>query len=192
MLTTLRIQNFALIDQITIDFNKGFTVLTGETGSGKSILLGALNLILGERADYSVIGPNADKSIVEAEFDLSNYSLNDFFNQQDIDFGKNAEDEIYEILKTKYDDIEITSEYSTFDYKTKSEKLKIELKTRRNKSDAYPTTMIGLNKIKKCNDPDTTYLFIFKFTDQILFIKFINEIILVNCFHISNNNKYYY
>lgn len=85
MLTTLRIQNFALIDQITIDFNKGFTVLTGETGSGKSILLGALNLILGERADYSVIGPNADKSIVEAEFDLSNYSLNDFFDQQDID-----------------------------------------------------------------------------------------------------------
>jgi len=96
--------------------------------------------------------------------------------KQDIDFGKNAEDEIYEILKTKYDDIERTSEYSTFDYKTKSEKLKIELKTRRNKSDAYPTTMIGLNKIKKCNDPDTTYLFIFKFTDQILFIKYNVEI----------------
>jgi hypothetical protein len=96
--------------------------------------------------------------------------------KEDLIFGTNAEDEIFEILKTKYDDIERTSAYSTFDYKTKSEKLKIELKTRRNKSDAYPTTMIGLNKIKKCNDPDTTYLFIFKFTDQTLFIKYNVEI----------------
>ena len=75
MLTNLRIQNFALIDSISIDFKAGFTVLTGETGSGKSILLGALNLILGERADYSVIGPNGEKSIVEAEFQLSNFHL---------------------------------------------------------------------------------------------------------------------
>jgi DNA repair protein RecN (Recombination protein N) len=85
MLTNLRIQNFALIDSISIDFKAGFTVLTGETGSGKSILLGALNLILGERADYSVIGPNGEKSIVEAEFQLSNFHLNAFFQENDID-----------------------------------------------------------------------------------------------------------
>ena len=85
MLTNLRIQNFALIDSISIDFKAGFTVLTGETGSGKSILLGALNLILGERADYSVIGPNGEKSIVEAEFQLSNFNLNAFFQENDID-----------------------------------------------------------------------------------------------------------
>ncbi len=85
MLTNLRIQNFALIDSISIDFKSGFTVLTGETGSGKSILLGALNLILGERADYSVIGPNGEKSIVEAEFQLSNFHLNAFFQENDID-----------------------------------------------------------------------------------------------------------
>ncbi|MBI1836760.1 MAG: DNA repair protein RecN [Flavobacteriia bacterium] len=85
MLSNLRIQNFALIDQVAIDFNAGFTVLTGETGSGKSILLGALNLILGERADYTVIGPNGDKSIVEAEFELKNFHLNSFFEENDID-----------------------------------------------------------------------------------------------------------
>ena len=73
MLSTLRIQNFALIDHLALDFNKGYTTLTGETGSGKSILLGALNLILGERADFSVIGPSSDKAVVEAEFELSNF-----------------------------------------------------------------------------------------------------------------------
>ena len=85
MLATLRIQNFALIDQVTLEFNKGYTTLTGETGSGKSILLGALNLILGERADYSVIGPSSDKAIVEAEFELLNFHLESFFQENDID-----------------------------------------------------------------------------------------------------------
>ena len=68
MLCTLRIQNFALIDQIELNFNAGYSVITGETGSGKSILLAALNLILGERADFSVIGPASDKAIVKLSF----------------------------------------------------------------------------------------------------------------------------
>jgi DNA repair protein RecN (Recombination protein N) len=70
MLTHLSIRNFALIDRADIDFQKGFLVITGETGSGKSILLGALNLILGERADYSVIRDETTKTVVEAHFML--------------------------------------------------------------------------------------------------------------------------
>ena len=86
MLVVLRIQNFALIDEVELNFQNGYTALTGETGSGKSILLGALNLILGERADFSVIGPASDKATVEAEFELSNFHLETFFQVNDIDF----------------------------------------------------------------------------------------------------------
>ena len=71
MLRILRISNFALIDEVQIDLNSGYTVITGETGSGKSILLNALNLILGERADFSVIGTKNSKASVEAEFTIS-------------------------------------------------------------------------------------------------------------------------
>jgi DNA repair protein RecN (Recombination protein N) len=85
MLAALRIQNFALIDSVDLHFQKGYTVLTGETGSGKSILLGALNLILGERADFSVIGPESDKAIVEAEFNVGQFQLASFFVKNDID-----------------------------------------------------------------------------------------------------------
>lgn len=85
MLSTLRIQNFALIDHVVLNFQNGYTTLTGETGSGKSILLGALNLILGERADFSVIGPASDKAIVEVEFELSHFKLGTFFADNDID-----------------------------------------------------------------------------------------------------------
>ncbi len=87
MLKSLRIQNFALIDHLELSFNSGYTVITGETGSGKSILLGALNLILGERADFSVIGPSSDKAIVEADFELSQYILEDFFKENDLDYA---------------------------------------------------------------------------------------------------------
>ena len=87
--------------------------------------------------------------------------------QEDITLGKKSEDEVFELLKTKYDDIERTTGYSVFDYKTKNKKLKIELKTRRNDSTKYSTTMIGNNKIKKCKNPETTYLFIFKFTGKV-------------------------
>jgi len=87
MLVTLNIQNFALIEEAQLNFHSGFTVITGETGSGKSILLGALNLILGERADYSVIRDKADKTFVEATFSIKGFGLEDFFNQNDLDFA---------------------------------------------------------------------------------------------------------
>lgn len=85
MLTSLRISNFALIDEVELSFESGYTVLTGETGSGKSILLHALQLILGERAELSVIGPEASKSIVEATF-LLNESYLSFFEAYDLDY----------------------------------------------------------------------------------------------------------
>lgn len=86
MLSILRISNFALIDYLELELDKGFSVITGETGSGKSILLNALNLILGERADFSVIGPEHSKSFVEAEFQISESFL-DFFESNDLDFS---------------------------------------------------------------------------------------------------------
>jgi|APGre2960657404_1045060.scaffolds.fasta_scaffold00496_7 DNA repair protein RecN (Recombination protein N) len=86
MLAFLRISNFALIDYIELEFKKGFTVITGETGSGKSILLGALDLILGERADFTVIGPDSSKCFVEAEFQIAE-TFQSFFEENDIDFN---------------------------------------------------------------------------------------------------------
>jgi len=86
MIRSLSIENFALIDSVTIDFNSGFTVITGETGSGKSILLNALNLILGERANFSVIGNRGDKSTVEAEIDISGFGMEKFFNKNELDY----------------------------------------------------------------------------------------------------------
>ena len=84
MLFSLSIQNFALIDKLNLNFENGFTVFTGETGSGKSIILGALNLILGERADNSVIRDNEQKTIVEAHFNVKEYNLLDFFASKDL------------------------------------------------------------------------------------------------------------
>ncbi|MFT5778636.1 MAG: DNA repair protein RecN (Recombination protein N) [Crocinitomicaceae bacterium] len=86
MITSLRIENFALIDEVDIRFNAGFTVITGETGSGKSILLNALSLILGERANFSVIGDKKDKSIVEAEIDVAEFNLEPFFVENELDY----------------------------------------------------------------------------------------------------------
>lgn len=85
MLHSLRIKNFALIDQVELKFQPGYTVITGETGSGKSILLHALNLILGERADFSVIGPASEKAVVEAEFEIKGFHLEHFFTENDLD-----------------------------------------------------------------------------------------------------------
>jgi DNA repair protein RecN (Recombination protein N) len=85
MLQLLRISNFALIDEVQINFNEAYTVITGETGSGKSILLNALNLILGERADFSVIGTRNSKASVEAEFKISE-KFRLFFEEHDLDF----------------------------------------------------------------------------------------------------------
>lgn len=86
MIRCLRIENFALIDSLELNFKEGFTIITGETGSGKSILLNALNLILGERANFSVIGLRSDKSIVEAELDISNFDLAEFFTENELDY----------------------------------------------------------------------------------------------------------
>ncbi|MES2799173.1 MAG: AAA family ATPase [Bacteroidota bacterium] len=86
MISTLKITNFALIAQLELRLNSGFSVITGETGSGKSILLGALELLLGERADFSLIGSQGDKAIVEANVHLSNYHLETFFSDNDLDY----------------------------------------------------------------------------------------------------------
>ncbi|XOV68210.1 MAG: DNA repair protein RecN [Fluviicola sp.] len=86
MIRSLRIDNFALIEQAQIRFQSGFTVITGETGSGKSILLNALQLILGERANFQVIGAARDKSVVEAEIDIQNFDLKNFFEENELDY----------------------------------------------------------------------------------------------------------
>lgn len=85
MLNRLSVKNFALIENAQLDFKSGFTVITGETGSGKSILLGALKLILGERADYSVIRDEEKKTIVEAVFNIDKKIHADFFKLNDLD-----------------------------------------------------------------------------------------------------------
>ena len=86
MLKQLYIKNFTLIDELNITFNSGFSVITGETGAGKSIILGAINLLLGQRADTKVIKADEDKCVIEAHFDLSNYKMEQFFADNDIDY----------------------------------------------------------------------------------------------------------
>ena len=86
MLKQLSISNYALIDQLNIDFEKGLTIITGETGAGKSIILGALSLILGERADSSSIRDKERKTVVEATFDIRGHNLESFFQENDIDY----------------------------------------------------------------------------------------------------------
>ncbi|MDR2475228.1 MAG: AAA family ATPase, partial [Bacteroidales bacterium] len=86
MLTDLYIQNYALISKLELELGKGFYVLTGETGAGKSILIGALSLILGQRADVKSIKPGTEKCVVEATFDISAYSFSGFFEENDIDY----------------------------------------------------------------------------------------------------------
>ena len=86
MLKKLTVNNFALIQNAIIEFENGFTVITGETGSGKSILLGALKLILGERADYSVIRDESSKTVVEVVFNVQNTGLGSFFDENDLDY----------------------------------------------------------------------------------------------------------
>ncbi len=86
MIRKLYIQNYAIIDELEIEFKQGLNIITGETGAGKSILLGALSLIQGQRADTSVLKHNDRSCIVEVEFDISDYNLNDFFEANDIDY----------------------------------------------------------------------------------------------------------
>ena len=86
MLTSLSIHNYALINQLSIDFSSGLSIITGETGAGKSILLGALGLVLGNRADLSSLKDTSKKCIVEAKVAISNYNLRDFFEEVDLDY----------------------------------------------------------------------------------------------------------
>ena len=86
MLKSLFIQNYALIDKLDISFEPGFSVITGETGAGKSIILGAIGLLLGQRADAKAIKSGAAKCVVEAKFAVGRYGLEDFFKEIDIDF----------------------------------------------------------------------------------------------------------
>jgi DNA repair protein RecN (Recombination protein N) len=86
LLKKVLIKNFALIDSLEIDFSKGFSVITGDTGSGKSILLNALSLITGKRADHSLLKNNKIKCIVEAEFDLQYFKLKEVFKRNDLDY----------------------------------------------------------------------------------------------------------
>lgn len=86
MIKRLYIRNFTLIDELDIEFHSGFSVITGETGAGKSIILGAIGLLMGNRADSKQIKNGQDKCVIEAHFDLSKYNMADFFNRNDIDF----------------------------------------------------------------------------------------------------------
>lgn len=86
MLKSLYIQNYALIDTLDIQLTPGFSVITGETGAGKSIILGAIGLLLGQRADSKAIKGDAKKCTIEAAFDLGNYHLDEFFIDNDLDF----------------------------------------------------------------------------------------------------------
>jgi DNA repair protein RecN (Recombination protein N) len=86
MLKSLFIRNYALIDELEMQFGPGLTILSGETGAGKSIILGALDLITGKRADTSVLMDREKKCVVEAEFDIRHYGLQDFFREEDLDY----------------------------------------------------------------------------------------------------------
>ena len=86
MLQSIHIQNYALIESLDIDFHAGFSVITGETGAGKSIILGAIGLLVGQRADSKAIKNGASKCVVEARFDISTYQLQEFFEENDLEY----------------------------------------------------------------------------------------------------------
>ncbi len=90
MLTSLSIKNYALIEDININLQPGFTIITGETGAGKSIMLGALGLLLGDRADFSSIRNSEKKCVIEGTFGISNYKLEKFFKKEDLDYEANS------------------------------------------------------------------------------------------------------
>ena len=86
MLASLSIKNFALIEQLEMNFSNQFSIITGETGAGKSILLGALGLVLGKRADLTSLKDKEQKCVIEAQFQISKYNLQDFFATNDLDY----------------------------------------------------------------------------------------------------------
>lgn len=90
MLKKLTIKNYAIIDDLEIQFNEGFNIITGETGAGKSIIIGALSLLLGERIDSKALKSKNQKCIIEGQFNIKDYQLFDFFNDNDLDFDENT------------------------------------------------------------------------------------------------------
>ncbi|KAF2082153.1 DNA repair protein RecN [Flavobacterium sharifuzzamanii] len=86
MITSLSIKNYALIEKLSIDFSKGFSIITGETGAGKSIILGAIGLVLGKRADLTSLKNKEEKCVIEAQFEIGKYNLKDFFEANDLDY----------------------------------------------------------------------------------------------------------
>src|SRR5665647_1409475 len=90
MLTRLKIQNYALIRELEVHLRPGFSIIAGETGAGKSILLGALSLMLGQRADTSVLKDKAQKCVVEAVFKVEGYGMEELFEVNDLDFDHHA------------------------------------------------------------------------------------------------------
>ncbi len=86
MLLSLSINNYALISKLDIDFHEGFSIITGETGAGKSILLGALSMILGQRADSNILKEKSKKCIIEGSFNIGSYNLQQFFKDNDLDY----------------------------------------------------------------------------------------------------------
>lgn len=86
MLTSLHIKNFALIDRLDVDFTSGFSVITGETGTGKSVLLGAISMLMGERSDARQVREGTDKCVVEGHFDISSLALEKFFEENELEY----------------------------------------------------------------------------------------------------------
>ena len=86
MIRSLHIENYALIERMDLDLHSGFSIITGETGAGKSIILGALGLLRGQRADSKSVKNGAKRCVVEAVFDVGEYGLDDFFRDNDLDF----------------------------------------------------------------------------------------------------------
>ncbi len=86
MLASLSIKNYALIENLKVDFKDGLSIITGETGAGKSILMGGLALVLGKRADTSLVYDKAKKCVIEAEFQIGAYKLEAFFSENDLDY----------------------------------------------------------------------------------------------------------
>ena len=90
MLSSISINNYALIDHLQIDFSSGLSIITGETGAGKSILLGALGLVLGNRADLTALKDNSKKCVVEAKLAIGTYALESFFEEADLDYEQDT------------------------------------------------------------------------------------------------------
>ena len=88
MLKHITIRNYALIEKVEIDFSAGFSVITGETGHGKSVFLGAIAMLLGERSDAKTVREGADRCVIEGTFDISGFGLQALFEENDLDYDE--------------------------------------------------------------------------------------------------------